>query len=125
MKKLRMALAMCMISLTVSAQSKYVRLTGYHPVKAECDNNPLITADGSVINLSKLKQNKIRWCAVSRDLLAFFPKNKPKRVWIEGYGVYEVHDVTNKRIKNTVDILLHPSSKKKIYHKQIKIKFLK
>lgn len=122
--KLKVMLTMWLLSLSVSAQTHYVRLTCYHPVKSECYGNPLITADGSKINLQKLKQGKIRWCAVSRDLLPLFPKGKPKRVWIEGYGIYEVHDVTSKRIKNTVDILLHPSSKEKIYHKHIKIRII-
>lgn len=123
--KLKITLAVQLLSIPVLAQTRYVKLTYYHPIKSECYANPLITADGSKIDLQKLKQGKVRWCAVSRDLLPIFPKGKPKRLWIEGYGVYEVHDVTNKRIKNTVDILLHPVSKEKIYHKRIKIRIIK
>lgn len=123
--RLKVMLAVWLLSIPALAQTSYVKLTYYHPVKSECYANPLITADGSKIDLQKLKQGKVRWCAVSRDLLPLFPKGKPKRLWIEGYGIYEVHDVTNKRIKNTVDILLHPASKEKIYHKRIKIRIIK
>ena len=114
-----------LVNISAFSQTRYVRMTHYHPIKSECHGNPLITADGSEMDLRKLKKGKIRWCAVSRDLLPLFPKGKPKRLWIEGYGIYEVHDVANKRIKNTVDILLHPASKEKIYHKRIKIRIIK
>ena len=123
--KLKITLAVWLLSIPVLAQTRYVKLTYHHPVKSECYANPLITADGSRIDLLKLKQGKVRWCAVSRDLMPLFSKGKLKRLWIEGYGVYEVHDVTNKRIKNTVDILLHPTSKEKIYYKRIKIRIIK
>lgn len=90
-----------------------------------CSEYPLITSDGSKIDLTLLKEGKIKWCAVSRDLLWLFPKNKPKRVWIEGYGVYQVKDVIHKRHKHRIDILLHPKDNKLIYKKHIKIKILK
>lgn len=51
----------------------HVTVTCYQPVKEQCDDNPLITADGSKIDLHKLKQGKIKWCAISRDLLWLFP----------------------------------------------------
>lgn len=102
----------------------HVKLTCYHPVQKECDDTPLLTSDGSKIDLAKLKAGRLRWCAVSRDLLWLFPKDRPKRIWIEGYGIYEVHDVTNKRLRHTVDILIHPADKRQIYHKRVKIKIL-
>ena len=37
----------------------HVTLTCYQPVKKQCDNEPLVTADGSNINLKKLKNNEI------------------------------------------------------------------
>lgn len=103
----------------------HVTLTCYHPVKEQCGEYPLITSDGSKIDLTLLKEGKIKWCAVSRDLLWLFPKNKPKRVWIEGYGVYQVKGVIHKRHKHRIDILLHPKDNKLIYKKHIKIKILK
>lgn len=122
--RINILLVACMLSLTAYAQTFHMKVAYYHPVKAECSGNPLITADGSKVNLHKLKQGKIRWCAVPRELLCYFPKDKPKRIWIEGYGIYEVHDVTSKRIKNTVDIMVHPANKNPISCKRVKIKII-
>ena len=102
----------------------HVTLTCYQPVKSQCDREPLVTADGSKINLHHLKRGSIKWCAISRDLLYLFPKNKPKKVFIEGFGIYEVKDVTNNRFKHRVDILIHPKDSKKILLKNVKIKIL-
>lgn len=103
----------------------HVTLTCYQPVKSQCNDEPLVTADGSKINLYHLKNNKIKWCAISRDLLYLFPKNKSKRVFIEGYGVYEVKDVMNKRFSHRIDILIHPKNSKRISIKNVKVKILK
>lgn len=103
----------------------HVTLTCYQPVKSQCNKEPLITADGSKINLHHLKRGNIKWCAISRDLLYLFPKNKPKRVSIEGFGVYEVKDIMNKRHKHRIDILIHPKNSKRISIKNVKVKILK
>ena len=103
----------------------HVTLTYYQPVKEQCDKQPLVTADGSKINLHHLKKGKIKWCAISRDLLYLFPKNKPKRVYIERFGVYEVKDVMNKRFKHRIDILIHPKDSRKISISKVKVKILK
>lgn len=99
----------------------HVTLTCYQPVKEQCDDTPLIPADGSKISLKHLKEGKIKWCAISRDLLWLFPKNKPKRIWIEGYGVYEVRDFINKRHKHRVDILIHTQNTERIFKRNVKI----
>lgn len=115
------------VSLPSQAQKKrtitHCRVTVYHPVKSQTDNTPLITADGSHIDLQKLKRREIRWCAISRDLLWLFPKDKPKRILIEGLGVYEVRDTMNARFDHCVDILLHPSDKRML-NKRMKITIL-
>lgn len=102
----------------------HVTVTCYQPVESQCDSDPLITADGSKIDLKKLKKKQIKWCAISRDLLWLFPKNKPKRVLIHGYGVYEVRDVMNKRFNHKVDILIHPTDKTRILDKKVKMTIL-
>ena len=102
----------------------HVKVTCYQPVEAQCDTEPLITADGSKIDLHKLKKGNVKWCAISRDLLWLFPKDKPKRVHIEGYGIYEVRDVMNKRFNHRVDILIHPSEKANISEENIKMTIL-
>jgi len=102
-----------------------VTLTYYQPVRSQCDNNPLVTADGSKINLHHLRNNRIKWCAISRDLLYLFPKDKPKRVSIEGFGVYQVKDVMAKRHHHRIDILIHPKDSRKISINNVKVKILK
>ena len=99
----------------------HVTLTCYQPVKEQCNGDPLTTADGSKIDLKKLKDGDIKWCAISRDLLWLFPKDKPKRVYIEGYGIYEVRDLMNKRWDHRIDILKHPDDKKGICLSNVKV----
>lgn len=112
------------ISITTRATVTHVTLTYYQPVKEQCDSKPLITADGSKINLNHLKSGKIRWCAISRDLLYLFPKGKPKRIYIEGFGKYQVRDVMNRRFHHSVDILIHPKNSKRIKLNKVKIKII-
>lgn len=113
------------LNINIRAQTTHVTLTYYNPIKEQCNSQPLITADGSKIDLHHLKHNKIKWCAISRDLLYLFPKDKPKRIYIEGFGVYEVRDIMNKRFTHRVDLLLHPKDSRKIYVKNVKIKIIK
>lgn len=52
---------LCFTTIKCCAQTiTHVTLTCYQPVKSQCDKNPLITADGSKINLHHLKNNKIK-----------------------------------------------------------------
>lgn len=115
----------CLTCMKCCAQTTHVTLTYYQPVRSQCNNNPLVTADGSKINLHHLRHNRIKWCAVSRDLLYLFPKDKPKRVLIEGFGIYEVRDVMNKRHRHRIDILLHPKDSRRISIKNVKVKIVK
>lgn len=102
----------------------HVTLTYYQPLKEQCNSEPLVTSDGSRINLSHLRRGKIRWCAVSRDLLYLFPKGKKKRVWIEGFGEFEVRDVMNRRFRHSVDILIHPKDSKRIKLTKVKVRII-
>ena len=89
-----------------------VTATVYNPVSKQCDSTPLITADSSNIDLTKLENGEIRWIAVSRDLLEHF--NYGEKVMISGHddisGIYEIHDTMNRRYNRCIDILM-PSSK--------------
>lgn len=123
MKIIVIAILMNLCTL-VSAQVTHVTLTYYQPVKEQCNSDPLTTADGSKINLEHLRKNKIKWCAVSRDLLYLFPKGKPKRIFIEGFGIYQVRDVMNKRHRHRVDILIHPKDSRRISIKNVKVRIL-
>ena len=113
------------VHICTHAQTTHCTLTVYNPVKSQCDNNPTTTSDGSKINLRHLRRGKIKWCAISRDLLYLFPRGKKKRVYIEGYGCYDVHDVMNKRFKHSIDILIHPKNSHRVKIKNVKIKILK
>lgn len=108
----------------LSAQTTHVTLTCYQPVKEQCNSEPLVTSDGSKINLRHLERGRVKWCAISRDLLWLFPKNKPKKVWIEGYGEFEVRDVMHKRHNHRIDILIHPKNSKRIMKKNVKVKII-
>lgn len=125
MKKL--SIFLLLLSITISCYTQtivHVTLTCYHPIKAQCDEDPHITADGSEIDFNALKSEKIKWCSVSRDLLYLFPKDRPKKVYIKGYGCYEVRDVMNKRFDHRIDILKHPEDKELIFEENVKIVIL-
>ena len=92
--------------------------TFYNPTKWQCDNDPLITADNSKINLKKLKNEEIRWVALSRDLLkrwggpfdygdtltVHHPNSMIRGKWV-------VHDSMNKRWRKRIDFLVHKSTR--------------
>lgn len=125
-KYILISLLFFIVNITVIGETiTHVTLTYYQPVKAQCNSEPLVTSDGSKINLRHLKHNKIKWCAISRDLLWLFPKNKPKRVYIEGFGIYEVKDVMNKRHNHCIDILIHPKDTRRVKLEKVKVKILK
>ena len=90
-------------------------ITVYNPIAEQCDSTPLITADNSQIDLGKLKARKIKWAAVSRDLLGEVKFGQ--RIRIKGCkdksmnGTWEVHDVMNKRYRKRIDLLFHESNK--------------
>lgn len=93
-----------------------VTATIYHPVGKQCDSSPLITADGSKISLSRLKNKQLKWIAVSRDLRSTYKYGDIVKVVVKKgdksiEGEYEVHDTMNPRFTNRIDILSHPDDK--------------
>ena len=125
MQRILIIVILFTLAIVSKAQVTHVTLTYYQPVKEQCNSEPLVTADGSKINLHHLKQGKIKWCAISRDLLWLFPKNRPKRIYIDRFGIYQVRDIMNKRWNHRVDILIHPKDSKRIKLEKVKIKILK
>ena len=125
MKRILIIVILFTLAIVSKAQTTHVTLTYYQPIKEQCNSEPLVTADGRKINLHHLKQGKIKWCAISRDLLWLFPKNRPKRIYIDGFGIYQVRDIMNKRWNHRVDILIHPKDSKRIKLEKVKIKILK
>lgn len=94
-----------------------VTVTVYNPVESQCDSDPLITADMSVIDLNKLKRGDIKWVALSRNLLKRWGGkfNYGDTIKITGNkqieGIYYIHDTMDERFVNYVDILSHPDEK--------------
>lgn len=88
------------------------RATTYQPTTAQCDSDPLTTADGSEIDPNNLK----RWVALSRDLLSrwggpfaygdtldIYSKDHPNL-----NGEWVVHDCMNARYEMSIDFLMSP-----------------
>ena len=86
-----------------------VTVTTYNPTKAQCDDTPNITADGTKIKT--WKASSYRYVALSRDLLSRWggPFEYGDYIIIEGTGdrdgVYQVRDTMNPKWTNRVDIL--------------------
>lgn len=107
-----------------SSRKILVTATVYQPVRGQCDKNPLITADGSKISLKHLKRGKLKWIALSRDLLREFKYGTRVSVHCKEdpsiNGIYTVHDTMNKRWKRRIDILsTKKTGKWKVYIKKV------
>ena len=57
------------IALFIQSPIELDRATTYNAEVNQCDSDPLTTADGSRIDLDKLANGQLRWCALSRDLI--------------------------------------------------------
>lgn len=100
-----------------------VLATKYNVVESQCDSDPLTTADMSHIDIDKLNSGKIRWIAISRDLLNHFSYGD--LVLIESdnpnlRGEWEIHDCMNKRFTNRIDFLA-PVNDNWNFNKPIKV----
>ena len=124
MKKLFFILIMVLVSSVSHAEKfvTHVTLTTYNAVKSQCDETPLVTADGTKIDLKKLKSGKLMYAAVSRDLLWCIPLGSV--IHIEGHGYYEVRDTMNERFNHYIDILRH-SSKKNFKKNKVRVEVIK
>ena len=100
----------------------HVTLTTYNAVKSQCDETPDVTANGTIIDYKKLKQGKLKYCAISPDLLWCIPMGSI--IDIDGHGRYEVVDTMNARFNHCIDILQH-HTKKNFKKKKIKIVLVK
>jgi len=88
------------------------RATTYQPTEAQCDSNPLTTADGSKINPDYYQ----KWVALSRDLLKRWGGQFDYGDTLEIYseknpnlnGEWVVHDCMAPSYKMSIDFLLEP-----------------
>ena len=91
-----------------------VVVTMYHPVPDQTDDTPNITADGTVIKISKASE--YRYVAVSRNMLVRYGGflRYGDYVWVDAgkkSGVYQVRDTMAPRWVNRIDILESPGTK--------------
>jgi hypothetical protein len=111
------------IRLNRPIKSEFIQLdraTTYNPVSSQCDNNPLTTADGSLINLAKLKDQSLRWCALSRDFIARWGGlfDYGDTIQVASFtspqinGKWVVRDCMNKRYSNSLDFLFDSDNNK-------------
>jgi hypothetical protein len=103
-------------------------LTVYNPIENQCDSSPLITASNAHIDLNKLKLSKIRWMALSRNLLKKWDGefNYGDTVMLKSGdpdidGLWVINDNMNKRFKDRGDLLFHHESRKIGKWKNVKI----
>lgn len=99
-----------------------ITVTTYNAVSSQCDKQPNVTASGSIIDEKTIMMN--RYCAISRDLKDSLQIKFGDTIEIMNppyNGKYVVKDVMNKRIKNTIDILLPKGQKHVKYKSQIKL----
>jgi len=107
-----------------------ITVTVYNPVVEQTDSTPLITADNSKIDLKKLKERKLRWVAVSRDLLDEGVVKYGDRIRInckedpDLSGVYTVHDTMNPRWRKRIDILAHQEVRTYGKYDRVEIEYL-
>jgi len=83
-----------------------VSVSVYNATVKQCDSTPLLTASGAIIDTILLKQGKLKWCAISRNLKSKFKFNDTIHLQHEGVlEKYIVKDVMDEKYFNKVDIL--------------------
>lgn len=94
-------------------------LTIYNPERKQCDSTPLITASNSKINVEELRNDNIRWMALSRDLLKRWKGefHYGDTVLVTSGdadidGLWIIKDTMNKRFKNRGDLLFSKDVRK-------------
>ena len=116
------------IALFIQSPIELDRATTYNAEVNQCDSDPLTTADGSRIDLDKLANGQLRWCALSRDLIW---DEYRQSIHAEGFrglfefgdtitvysktcpqinGKWTIHDTMNKRYTRSIDFLIHPDN---------------
>ena len=121
------------ISLFIQSPIELDRASTYNCEVSQCDSDPLTTADGSRIDLDKLANGQLRWCALSRDLIYDEHRQKLHKydttvfrgffrfgdtIIVESIsspqinGKWVVRDCMNARYKRSIDFLFDPKNNK-------------
>ena len=124
-RTLVLSLFLASLAASIHADDKFithVTLTTYNATKAQCDETPDVTANGTIIDHKKLKKGKLKYCAISPDLLWCIPMGSI--IYIDGHGRYTVVDTMNARFNHYIDILQH-HTEKNFKKEKIKIMLVK
>lgn len=85
-------------------------VTVYNPEVGQCDSTPLETAC-DVIDIDKLRSGRLRWCAVSRDILEAYHYGDTIDIYIapnhKYNGKWVIKDTMNRRKRNAIDLLTY------------------
>lgn len=116
--------------LTTGTSVYTVTATAYQAVASQTDSHPFVTADNSTIKRGY--SSRLRWVAVSRDLLQpwggrihYGDKVQVRGVSPRLDGVYTVHDTMHKRHRRRVDILTSPREHLAVSSKNVRLQLLK
>jgi len=110
---------MMLFKLALHFHFTFVSISHYYPDVKQCWGDPTITADMSRIDTVALRNGKLKWCALSRDMIYCEYRQtltKDTTVWrgkyrfgdsiyVSGLGWYVVRDCMNARWKQKIDIL--------------------
>ena len=125
MKKFQKVLTIllsALIIITPCGANVVARATKYHPGH-HCG---WVTADGSRISNKQLNDGKIRWVALSPDLIKIFPLGSKIRVESDNpylNGIWEVRDKMAPWVRNGIDFLM--PRKSSYFNNPCKVKIYK
>ena len=107
-----------------------VTATAYQAVASQTDSEPFVTADNTTIRRGY--SSRLRWLAVSRDLLRqgggsiqYGDKVRVRGVSPRLDGVYTVHDTMHKRHRHRIDILSNPQEKLALSTKNVQLRVVR
>lgn len=82
--------------------------TYYNPVTEQCDNRPLETADGTIIDIGKLNNHELRYISISRDLQKEFRLGDTVYIQCNNKsltGIWVIRDLMNAKWEKKIDFL--------------------
>lgn len=99
----------------IPCQYDTVTVTVYYPLVEQCWGDPFLTADMSIIDLDSLKDHRIRWAAISRDMheryggkYSFGDTILVHSPDVHIGGEWVIHDLMNGRFNHKIDLLYYP-----------------
>lgn len=120
MKKFLLLGILCLSSLLSYGQHRILSATQYHIGQPSS-----ITASGDRINPQKLSAGRIRWVALSHDLIKEYPFNTLLEVKCEIYpelnGIWVVKDKMSQRLRNSIDFLM-PRGKSRLGRTSVRVR---